>query len=102
MQLADAGKAKVLELDEKYANFIRRIGVARMIDPTEDEASFILRLDARGGELGLQGSVALLKIDRLIPEYVTHVSASTDTGHFSLTEKGRQLAQLIKRKYPSL
>ncbi len=73
-----------------------------MIDPTEEEASFILRLDARGGELGLQGSIALYKIDRLIPDYVTHVSASLDTGHFSLTEKGRQLAQLIKRKYPSL
>ena len=75
---------------------------AGMIDPTKEKASFILRLDARGGELGLQGSIALYKIDRLIPDYVTHVSASLDTGHFSLTEKGRQLAQLIKRKYPSL
>jgi hypothetical protein len=73
-----------------------------MFDPIEEEVSFILRLDARGGELGLQGSIALHKIDRLIPDYVTHVSASLDTGHFSLTEKGRQLAQLIKRKYPSL
>ena len=56
-----------------------------MFDPTKEKASFILRLDARGGELGLQGSIALHKIDRLIPDYVTHVSASLDTGYFSLT-----------------
>jgi hypothetical protein len=31
--------------------------------------------------------MALLEIDRLIPDYVTHLSASSDIGYFSLTEK---------------
>jgi len=47
-----------------------------MIDPTEDEISFLQKLVLRGGELTLQGNLSLLKIDRLIPDYVTHVSAS--------------------------
>jgi hypothetical protein len=40
--------------------------------------------------------MGLLKIERLIPEYVTHVSASMDKGVFTLTEKGWELV----RKYP--
>jgi hypothetical protein len=56
-------------------------------------------LAARGGELSLGGSIKLLKIDRLIPEYVTHVSTSMHTGVFALTEKGWQLAQIIDRKF---
>ena len=63
-----------------------------MINPTDDEVSFIRRLHARHGELSLQGSVKLLNIGRLIPEYVTHHSASMDTGVFTLTPKG--LAQM--------
>ena len=71
-----------------------------VIDPTYDEIDFIRMLAARGGELSLGGSIKLLKISRLIPEYVTHVSASMDTGVFTLTEKGWQLAELINRKFP--
>jgi hypothetical protein len=65
-----------------------------MINPTDDEAHFIVRLDERGGEIRLYGNFKLLNIERPIPEYVTHVSASGDTGVFTLTE--RQLARLIK------
>jgi hypothetical protein len=71
-----------------------------VINPTDDEISFIRRLHARGGELSLQGSIKLLNIGRLIPEYVTHESASMDTGVFTLTSKGRQLAQMLKHKHP--
>jgi hypothetical protein len=67
-----------------------------MIDPTEDEISFLQKLELRGGELTLQGNLGLLKIDRLIPEYVTHVSAGMNTGVFTLTEKDWELV----RKYP--
>jgi hypothetical protein len=67
-----------------------------MIDPTEDEISFLQKLVLRKGKLTLQGNMSLLKIDRLIPEYITHVSASMDTGVFTLTAKGWELA----RKYP--
>jgi hypothetical protein len=67
-----------------------------MIDPTEDEISFLQKLVLRNGDLALQGNMSLLKIDRLISDYVTHVSASMDTGVFSLTAKGWELA----RKYP--
>jgi len=38
----------------------------------------------------------LLKIERLIPEYVPLLPASKDTGVFTLTEEGWELA----RKYP--
>jgi hypothetical protein len=69
-----------------------------MIDPSHDEIDFIRRLVARGGSITLQGEIRLLKIGRLVPEYVTHASASSQTGHFSLTEKGWALAQLIDRK----
>ena len=68
-----------------------------MIDPTDSEIWFVTWLvNKPRGEATLQGSIALLKIDRLIPDYVTHVSASMNTGVFTLTEKGWELA----RKYP--
>ena len=59
-----------------------------MIDPTEDEISFLQKLALRGGELTLQGNMSLLKIDRLIPDYVTLVNAGRETGVFTLTEIG--------------
>jgi hypothetical protein len=63
-----------------------------MIDPTEDELSFLRKLEERGGQLALQGNMAVLKIDRLIPDYVTSVRATgLDTRLFTLTKKGRQL-----------
>ena len=68
-----------------------------MIDPTEDEISFLQKLVLRGGELTLQGNMSLVKIDRLIPDYVTLVNAGRDTGSFTLTEMGWGLA----RKYPT-
>jgi hypothetical protein len=71
-----------------------------MIDPTHDEIDFIRRIVARGGEISLQGSIKLLKIDRLIPEYVTYVSAGMNAAVFTLTPKGLELAQLISRRYP--
>ena len=71
-----------------------------MIDPTHDEIDFIRRIMGHGGEIRLQGSIKLLKIDRLIPEYVTCVSASMDTGVFTLTPKGLELTRLIEHKYP--
>jgi hypothetical protein len=71
-----------------------------VINPTHDEIEFIRWLELRGGELTLQGSTKLLKIDRLIPRYVTHVSASGHTEVFTLTEKGSQLARLIERNFP--
>jgi hypothetical protein len=67
-----------------------------MIDPTDDEISFLQKLMLRKGKLILQGNMSLLEIDRLIPDYVTHISTSVDTGVFSLTAKGWELA----RKYP--
>jgi hypothetical protein len=69
-----------------------------LIDPTDDEIHFIRRLAQRQGEVSLYGDFKLSNIDRLIPEYVTHVSASMDTGRFALTEKGWQLAQLIEHR----
>jgi hypothetical protein len=66
-----------------------------MIDPTDSEIWFVNWLEIKPrGEATLQGSIALLKIDRLIPD--SHVSASMNTGAFTLTEKGWELA----RKYP--
>jgi hypothetical protein len=68
-----------------------------MIDPTDSEIWFVSFLANKPrGEATLDGSIVQLKIDRLIPEYVTHVSAGMDTGVFTLTEKGWELA----RKYP--
>ena len=42
-----------------------------MIDTTEDEISFLRKLELRDGKLVLQGNLSPLKIDRLIPDYVT-------------------------------
>ena len=64
-----------------------------MIDPTEDEVSFLRRVYIRGGELTLQGNLGLLKVQRLVPEYVTQEAVRKDTVHFSLIEKGRQLIE---------
>ena len=64
-----------------------------MIDPTEDEVSFLRRVYIRGGELTLQGNIGLLNIQRLVPEYVTQEAVRKDTVHFSLTDKGRQLIE---------
>jgi hypothetical protein len=67
-----------------------------MIAPTEDELSFLRALEERGGQIALQGNTALLKIDRLIPDYVTHVRASgVDAKLFTLTRKGRQLLRAV-------
>jgi hypothetical protein len=71
-----------------------------MIDPTHDEIDFIRRIMARRGEISVQGSIKPLKINRLIPEYVTRVSASMDPGVFTLTHQGWKLARLIGHKYP--
>jgi hypothetical protein len=67
-----------------------------MIEPTNDEIAFLQKLVSRNGGMALQGPASLLKIERLIPEYVLLLPASMDIGHFSLTEKGWELA----RKYP--
>ena len=66
-----------------------------MIDPTEDELSFLRRLERHGDPLVLHGNLGLLQIDRLVPDYVIHASTSVDTGVFSLTAKGRQLLQAL-------
>jgi hypothetical protein len=63
-----------------------------MIDPTEDELSFLRRLQACGGQLALHGNMALLKIDRLIPDYVTSVRVpGLEARLFTITTRGRQL-----------
>ena len=64
-----------------------------MIDPTEDEISFLRKLELRDGKLVLHGNLSLLKIDRLIPDYVTRVITGVDTAVFTITDKGRQLLQ---------
>jgi hypothetical protein len=70
-----------------------------MIDPTEDELSFLRKLEACGGQLALQGNMALLKIDRLIPDYVTSVRASgLDAMLFTITKRGRQLLQAVDQR----
>jgi hypothetical protein len=66
-----------------------------MIKPTPDEIEFILLLEARGGEIVVQGEMRLLKIGRLVPEYVTQVSVGSDRGRFRLTEKGWELAETL-------
>jgi len=67
-----------------------------MIEPSHDEIDFIRRLEERGGSLALQGEIRLLKIGRLVPEYVTHLSASEQRGLFTLTAKGWELARKIR------
>jgi hypothetical protein len=71
-----------------------------MIDPTEDEISFLRKLERLGAPLVLQGNMGLLKIDRLIPDYITCVSTSVDTAVFTITEKGRLLLQTIDKHGP--
>ena len=66
-----------------------------MIEPTRDEINFIRRLEQHGGEIVVEGNIRLLKIGRLIPEYVTQVSGSSEMGHFRLTEKGWEFARKI-------
>jgi hypothetical protein len=62
-----------------------------MIDPTEDEISFLRKLELRDGKLVLHGNLSLLKIDRLVPDYVTRVITGVDTGVFTITDRGREL-----------
>jgi O-acetyl-ADP-ribose deacetylase (regulator of RNase III) len=66
-----------------------------VINPTHDEIDFIRRLEERGGSVTLQGEIRLLKIGRLVPEYVTHTAGSSQMGHFTLTAKGWELARKI-------
>jgi hypothetical protein len=68
-----------------------------MIDPTEDEISFLRKIELRDGNLVLQGNLSLLKIERLIPDYVTRVITSVDTAVFSLTDSGRRLLEAINQ-----
>jgi hypothetical protein len=70
-----------------------------MIDPTPDEIDFIRRLAARQGETDLYGSIDLFHIERLIPDYVTKVYDGFGPAHVSLTERGWELAHIIKRRY---
>lgn len=67
-----------------------------MIEPTYDEIDFIRRLTERGGSITLQGEIRLLKIGRLVPEYVKHNSGGSQTGYFSLTAKGWELARKVR------
>ena len=66
-----------------------------MIEPTRDEIDFIRRLEEHGGEIVVEGNIRLLKIGRLIPEYVTQVNGSSEMGRFRLTEMGWQFARKI-------
>src|SRR5262249_3978578 len=68
------------------------------MDPTEDGISFLQKLVATGGKLTLQGNMSLLKIERLIPEYVLLLPASKDTGVFTLTEEGGKVAHRFPRQ----
>jgi hypothetical protein len=67
-----------------------------MIESSHDEIDFIRRLEERGGSITLQGEIRLLKIGRLVPEYVTHTAGGSQTGHFTLTTKGWELARMIR------
>jgi hypothetical protein len=76
---------------------VRLLSGMKMIDPTDSEIWFVNWLvNKLRGEATLDGSIVQLKIDRLIPDYVTHVSAGMNTGVFTLTERDWELA----RKYP--
>jgi hypothetical protein len=66
-----------------------------MIDPTEDEISFLRKLELRDGLLVLQGNLSLPNIDRLIPDYVIRFVTSADTAVFTITDNGRQLLTKI-------
>jgi hypothetical protein len=72
-----------------------------VIDPTEDELSFLRKLEEHGGQLALQGNMSLLKIDRLIPHYVTYVRASglDRDGDCSRLSKGeRRFCATVRRQ----
>ena len=62
-----------------------------MIDPTAAEISFLRKLELRDCKLVLHGNLSLLKIDRLVPDYVTRVITGVDTGVFTITDRGREL-----------
>jgi hypothetical protein len=57
---------------------------------------FCLCFRERGGAITLQGEIRLLKIGRLVPEYVTHACGGSQMGHFSLTEKDCELARKVR------
>jgi hypothetical protein len=71
-----------------------------MIDPTEEEISFLRKLERLDASLVLQGNMALLEIDRLIPDDITRESTSVDTAVFTITERGRLLLQTIDKHRP--
>ena len=71
-----------------------------MIDLTEDEISFLRKLERLDASLVLKGNMALLKIDRLVPVYITCESTSFDTAVFTITERGRLLLQTIDKRRP--
>ena len=71
-----------------------------VIHPTHDEIDFIRRLTTRRGEISQTGSIKELKIDRLIPEYVTRANPGMHTRVFTLTHQGWRLARMIGRKCP--
>jgi hypothetical protein len=71
-----------------------------MIDLTEDEISFLRKLERLDASLVLQGNMALLKIDRLVPVYVACESTGVDTAVFTITERGRLLLKTIDRHRP--
>jgi hypothetical protein len=73
-----------------------------MLDPTEDEIAFLRKLEKLGAPLLLQGNMGLLKIDRLIPVYVTQESTGADTAIFTLTDNGRRLLQAIDQSDANL
>jgi hypothetical protein len=61
-----------------------------MIDPTEEESSFLRKLERL--DAVLQG--------KLNPRYITCESTSADTAVFTITERGRQLLQMIDKHEP--
>jgi len=73
-----------------------------MIDPTEDEISFLRKLELRDGLLVLQGNLNLLNIDRLIPDYVIRFVTSADTAVVTITDNGRQLLTKISDRTDDL
>ena len=58
-------------------------------------------LKKHDGEIVLEGNIRLLKIGRLIPEYVTQVSGSSEMGRFRLTEMGWEFARKINDEIKS-
>ena len=68
-----------------------------MIDPTEEEKSFLQKLVLRNGELALPGNMLLLRIERLIPECVFREVAGIDLSD-SLTGKGWERARKFRAR----